>query len=324
MAELDSAVLNFKPDIMHLHGLWVNHGDFIVSSRRNIPIILSPRGMLDPWALSVKKWKKRLAMALYQRRDLKIVSAFHATAELEAGNIRGQGLTQPIIISPNGVEVPDFRDGIYQSLRSMARMQESRTALFVGRLHPGKGLISLAEAWSRVMPENWTMRVVGPDRYGHKREIMAKLDELGVSYSAVDSREYDNCTNVGKKRTTWEFVDAVDDQAKWLEYAAADVLVHPSVSENFGISIAEGLAAGLPVVCTKGTPWRDIEEYRCGYWIDQGIEALAQAISVVVNLSPAERMVVGARGQSLINRKYTWPTVAKRLLDGYEALISRR
>lgn len=288
-------------DIVHLQGLWDPLLHQIAARCRKVkkPYVISPRGMLDPWALSVKAWKKKLALFLYQRRDLKHAAAFHATAELEAGNIRKQGLVQPIYIAPNGVDFPE-------SFKRQAKHSGAqRTALFLSRLHPGKGLLVLADAWAEVKPVGWRMRVVGPDDYGHKREVVERLHALGISDS-------------------WEFVDAVDDRQKWDEYASADLLVHPSVSENFGITIAEGLAAGLPVICTQGTPWQQVVRDRCGWWIELGREALARALSEAMSLSDGEREEMGARGAHLIRSEYMWNAIGGKVLSGYRFTLKEK
>ena len=296
-------------DLVHVQGLWNPKLHRVVKACRKvqIPYVISPRGMLDPWALSVKKWKKRLGMFLYQRSDLKYAVAFHATAELEASNIRAQGLKQPIFIAPNGVDVPDDIEKVEvaigrSEIAEGLHRDRQRTAIFLGRLHPGKGLLSLAEAWACVKPQGWTMRIVGPDAYGHKAEVLAKLDELGI-------------------RDQWQFVDMVDDKIKWQEYAAAELLVHPSVSENFGITIAEGLFAGLPVIATKGTPWRDLLERRCGWWIDVGIKPLVKALAEATKISDDERKAMGMRGSSLAREKYSWPSIAIVMERGYRQIL---
>ena len=96
-------------DIVHLHGLWdpALHAVVKACRKESVKYIISPRGMLDPWALSVKKWKKSFALWLYQRRDLRLAAAFHATAEAESRNIRAQGFKQPIIVAPNAVDLPE-------------------------------------------------------------------------------------------------------------------------------------------------------------------------------------------------------------------------
>ena len=287
--------------LVHLHGLWSSklHQVAVACRRAGVKYVVSPRGMLDPWALSVKKWKKRIARWLYQDRDLKGAAAFHATAELEAQNIRKQGLKQPIIIAPNAVNIAESKKCECEKVRTE---HQERVALFMGRLHPGKGLLTLAEAWAKVRPQGWKMVVVGPDDYGHKQEVVAKLEELGI-------------------RDEWEFVGMVGDEEKWAYYRQANLLIHPSVSENFGITIAEGLAAGLPIICTKGTPWKDIADHKCGWWIDIGVETLAQALKEAMSLSDKDRQAMGERGQKLITEKYTWDAVAEKIIKGYEEVV---
>lgn len=283
-------------DLVHLQGLWHwgLHNVAVACRKYHVPYVVSPRGMLDPWALGVKRWKKRLALLLYQRRDLLGAVAFHVTAALEERSVRAQGLKQPVIIAPNGVDLPE--------VMPPKTSGNPKTAIFLSRLHPGKGLLTLAEAWARVKPQGWRMKVVGPDSYGHKAEVVAKLMELGV----LDQ---------------WEFVDMLNDVEKWSAYRAADLLVHPSVSENFGITIVEGLAAELPVIATKGTPWQELETYNCGWWIDIGVEPLVGALKEAMSLSDEERAAMGARGRKLAEENYTWEAVCGKMVEGYESVL---
>ena len=308
-------------DLVHIQGLWDWALHKVASECRTckVPYVISPRGMLDPWALSVKKWKKRVAMLVYQRRDLKGASTFHVTAALEEKSVRAQGVGQPCIIAPNGVDLPM---GI-PKVKTRGE-GEQRTAIFLSRLHPGKGLLLLAEAWARVKPHGWTMRVVGPDSYGHKAEVLAKLDELGVTHADVLARSQSNNRTIEQSNnSSWQFVDMVDDVRKWQEYAAAELLVHPSVSENFGITIAEGLAAGLPVICTDGTPWAEIAERKCGWYIKANSEdALAVALREATN--SAELAEMGARGRKLVEERYTWAAVSEKMVRGYEEVLNGR
>ena len=285
-------------DIVHLHGLWHPklHAVVVACRKANVKYVFSPRGMLDPWALSVKKWKKKLALLVYQRADLRHAAMFHATASAEAEHIRQAGFSQPCVISPNAVDIP-LRLPSHET-----KDANVKTALFLSRLHQGKGLLMLADAWSQVRPQGWVMRVVGPDSYGHKAEVLAKIRSLGIEGD-------------------WQFRDMVDDDEKWREYVMADLLVHPSVSENFGITIAEGMAAGLPIICTKGAPWQDIEKYKCGWWINIGVEPLSKALIEAMSLTDNERREMGKRGRKLVEEKYTWDAVVKIMMEGYEEVL---
>ena len=287
-------------DIVHLHGLWDPALHMVAKACRkaSVKYIISPRGMLDPWALGVKKWKKKIALWLYQRKDLRCAAAFHVTAQEELSHVRDVGLKQPCIVAPNAVDLP---------LEMPARCggNKVKTAIFLSRLHPGKGLLSLAEAWAKIRPSGWKMKVVGPDSYGHKKDVLDSLVRLGIG-------------------DDWEFVDALDDVKKWEAYRSADLLVHPSVSENFGITIAEGLAAELPVICTKGTPWGVVEERKCGWWIDVGVEPLTLALKDAMSLNCAERHEMGRRGRKLIDENYTWGATVKKMIAGYEEVLNGR
>lgn len=297
--DLDSPLDISGYDLIHLQGLWspALHRYAVAGRCKKIPYVISPRGMLDPWALSVKRWKKRIAMFLYQRRDLEGAAAFHVTAKLEEISVRAQRLRQFVIIAPNGIDIP-------KHMPPKTATKSYKTALFLSRLHPGKGLLTLADAWAQVQPKGWRMKVVGPDSYGHKADLVAKLISLGI----LDQ---------------WEFVDMLDDVEKWKAYRGADLLIHPSVSENFGITIAEGLAAGLPVIATKGAPWHDLVEYRCGWWIDnRSSEALAKALAESTGLDWLAREEMGARGARLVEEKYSWPTIAMTMFNGYMRILS--
>lgn len=286
-------------DVIHIQGLWgwALHRVATACRKCKVPYVISPRGMLDPWALSVKKWKKRLAMLLYQRRDLLHAAAFHVTAAREEMSVRTRGFTQPVFIAANGVDFPEV-------MPPRTNGGKDKTAIFLSRLHPGKGLITLADAWARVKPQGWEMKVVGPDSYGHKAEVIARLEQLGI-------------------RDQWQFVDMLADAEKWTAYRGADLLIHPSVSENFGITIAEGLAAGLPVICTDGTPWVEIAERKCGWYIKaNSVDALANALREATN--SAELTVMGTRGRKLVEDHYIWSAVCGKMVCGYEEVMNGR
>lgn len=286
-------------DLAHIQGLWDLGLHRVVAAcrRQNVRYVISPRGMLDPWALSVKKWKKKLALLCYQRGDLRRAAAFHVTATLERRNVRALGIEQPIIIAPNGVDTPAV-------MPPRTNGGEEKTAIFLSRLHPGKGLLTLAEAWAQVRPQGWVMKVVGPDSYGHKAEVVSRLDALGI-------------------RDQWRFVDMLDDDNKWVAYRGADLLVHPSVSENFGITIAEGLSAELPIICTDGTPWAEVSNRKCGWYIKAGsVSALADALREATTSRTLAEM--GRNGRMFIEERYTWAAVCDEMLRGYTEVLNGR
>ena len=289
-------IASIQPDIIHINALWMwsSHVAAKVAREFKIPYVVSPRGMLDPWALRQKWWKKLPAWLFYQWRDLKGAAGFCVTAEAEARHTRAFGFRQPILVSPNGVWFPD-------QLPERRGGHLPRVALFLSRLHPGKGLLQLAKAWARIHPEEWRMRVVGPDVCNHKGEVLDLLRQLQIE-------------------AQWDFVDETDDAGKWKEYRNADLFIHPSVSENFGISIAEALYAELPVIATKGTPWEELNTEHCGWWIDLGVDALESALREAFSQSTECLETMGRIGQMLVKKKYTWEASVKELKSWYSKL----
>lgn len=291
------------PDLLHLHGIWQMELHWAARSAyaRGIPYVISPRGMLEPWSLAHKKWKKRLAMFLYQRRDLLRASALHATAASEHEQFRKLGFCQPCIVSPNGVVVP----------RNMPARQERtacRKALFLSRMHPKKGVMELVDSWAHIRPTGWVCELVytvrGEEEKRYEQDVRRRVSECGLSKQFV-------------------FVGALDDEQKWEAYSRADLFVLPTYSENFGIVVAEALWAGVPVITTKGTPWSDLVSNNCGWWIDTGVDALVEALKDAFSrVERGEHVEMGKRGRELIEHKYTWEAVVGAMKQGYEQILN--
>ena len=285
-------------DILHDHGIWLpaNHSAIGVARERKIPLVVSPRGMLEPWALSYRAWKKKIAWTLYEKRDLASVRAFCATSTEEAMSIRKCGCQQPIAVVPNGVFLPE---PTVRPLRSLG----PRFALFLSRIHPTKGLLLLVEAWKRARPSGWHVIVAGPDESGHRKSV-----EEAVS-----------AANLGD---VFEFVGPIKDEAKGLLFQKADVFVLPTMSENFGLVVAEALAYGVPVVTTTRAPWRGLVEHSCGWRVRPEVAELARTIRDATALSDRERETMGARGRIWMEREFSWPSVGKRMLSVYEWILN--
>ncbi len=285
-------------DLIHDAGLWlpVNHVTAAVANKFRVPRVVSPRGMLEPWARGHRGLKKSFAWHLYQRRDLERAALLHATSADEAAGLRATGLRNPIGVVPNGVDLPEF-----SAPRSSA---VTRSALFLSRIHPKKGLLDLVQAWSVVRPADWKVIVAGPDEGGHVAEVRRAVTAAGL-------------------QTVFDFVGSVDDKAKWNLYRDAELFVLPTYSENFGLVVAEALASGLPVITTHGTPWREIETERLGWWIPAGREALAAALREATALPPAALLEMGGRGRRLIDERYAWRQAADRMVAIYLWLLDR-
>ena len=311
----ENVMARIKPNIVHLHGLWslALHRCAVICRRWRIPYVIAPRGMLEPWSLQQKWLKKRIARFLYQDRDLKCAAALHATAESEAEQFRKLGFKNPVIVSPNGVNVPKN----YSRVERVDRVE--RRVLFVSRMHPKKGVLELVEAFKKVVSggveecRSWKVELVytvsGEFEREYEAKVRARVKELGLEEQFI-------------------FTGALNDDEKWAAYGRADLFVLPTYSENFGIVVAEALWAGVPVITTKGTPWKELEDRKCGKWIDLPMEgsnpsdwsALVSALECMMSMPDDERRQMGENGRRLVNEKYTWDAVVRKMVEGYEMI----
>lgn len=285
--------------LIHDQGLWLptNHAVAAVTRQLDIPLIASTHGMLEPWALNYRAWKKQLAWRLYQRCDLQTARVLHATATREAGSLRRLGLRQPIAVIPNGVDFP--------VLSERSRQPESPCiALFLGRIHPVKGLVDLVEAWRIARPAGWKAIIAGPDEGGHRRVVEEAIGRAGLENS-------------------FGFVGVVDGEDKIALYRRADLFLLPSFTENFGMVVAEALACGVPVITTKGTPWESLVTHRCGWWIDIGVEPLVAVLREAMNLPPDTLRDMGRRGRAYVEQNFGWPGIAQQMLSVYRWVLGQ-
>lgn len=286
-------VASSSPNLIHQHGLWrrISHETTQIAFEHNVPLVLSPRGMLEPWALNNRKWKKRAAWLLYQKRDIDKVTAFHATALSEAENIRQLGFKQPIGVIPNGIVLPGASKATLQPNRK-------KVALFLSRINPKKGLLELLEAWGQISPKGWELVIAGNDDSNHLPSVRRKIRELGLSEAVT-------------------VVGSLFGGAKSQAYENADLFVLPSYSENFGIVVAEALSFGVPVLTTKGCPWQELEEYQCGWWVDATLDGISSGLQRAITTENEILCEMGQRGRRLVEEKYQWPSIADRMREFY-------
>jgi glycosyltransferase involved in cell wall biosynthesis len=289
-----------QTDIIHSHGLWLgpNIEATWAAARYGKPHVITPRGMLSPVALSFSRLKKRAFWALLQERAVRAAACLHATSEAEYAEFRALGLTNPVAIIPNGIDLPD--------LGHVPRVADpsGRLVLSLGRLHPKKGLDRLVRAWARLEAShpNWRLRIAGPAEGGHDVDLRALVVDLGLSRVSIEGPIYGH--------------------EKLRVYREADLFVLSTLNENFGLTVAEALAAETPVISTKGAPWAGLEIEGCGWWIDHGVEALATALDGALRLPADHLRSMGANGRVWMMRDFSWIRVAQDMSSVYRWLLS--
>lgn len=288
-------------NLIHRHGIWLKCSQDAVSfaNRHHIPCVLSPRGMLEPWSLQYRGAKKKLAWYAYQRTNLQKVDMFHATSLMEAESIRACGLKQPIAVIPNGVEPAPVRP---LDTALVTHEPVTKTALFLSRINPKKGLPMLIDAWRALNPHGWELHIAGNDDAKHLPELEAMVASYGLE---------------GVIRFTGALFGAEKDAA----YRNADIFVLPTYSENFGIVIAEALSYGVPVITTTGTPWQDLLQENCGWWVEPKLDTIQAALQQAISTDSDTLEVMGERGKKLIENQYLWGAIAENMTKAYRWLL---
>ncbi len=284
------------PDIVHIHALWSPWLSKVYRWAKSIDakVVWSPHGMLTPWALGQRKWKKRLALALYQFWGLRGADLIHVTAESEVEDMRRLGLKNKVVIVPLGVHVPPV---------CPTRQEKAmKIVLFVSRVHPKKGLFDLIDAWGALKPQGWRLVIAGPSHETHADDVINRARMLGLGEDVV------------------HYIGSVFGEAKDRLYATSDIFVLPTYSENFGVVVLEALAQGCPVLTTKETPWQSLEEKGCGWWIDVGVRRLTEALQKVLLLPRSELIEKGRRGYAFARMNYSWHKHAQSMIDAYRVL----
>jgi glycosyltransferase involved in cell wall biosynthesis len=285
--------------VIHDNGIW--HSQNVASTgfarRENLPYVISPHGMLEPWALSFRSTKKKIARRLYQDRLLRSARCLMATSTMEFDSIRKAGFLNPVAIVPNGVD---------HDIPVLERKAPPlpRTALFLSRLHPKKGLVHAIEAWNLLRPRDWRLKIVGPSEGGHREVLQSLVRDFGLQDSV-------------------EFHEPVSGVEKFQCYYDADLFLLPTHSENFGVVVAEALACGLPVLTTVGTPWKELDARGCGWCIEIGTAPLVAALEKIFRTDSAELQRMGAAGRTWIARDFQWTAIAAQCRDVYEWVLGR-
>lgn len=291
-------------DLMHINGFW-EFTSFLasrVAHTKKIPYVFSPHGMLEKWPLEQNKFIKKIALRLYQNKDLRRAACIHATSNNELKTIRNNGFKNPIAMIPNGVNIEEFPESI------PIKTNTPKKILFLSRIHVKKGIEYLIAAWKLIdleVRENWQIEIVGNGEDRYIKTLKEKIISENLGNQIVIKKP-------------------VFGQEKIKLFREASLFVLPTFSENFGIVIAEALASYTPVITTKGTPWEDLKKTNSGWWIDIGIEPLKKALEQAIGSSDKTLIKMGVNGRKLIEDKYSMQSVAEQMLQLYQWILTKK
>jgi glycosyltransferase involved in cell wall biosynthesis len=293
--------------VFHIHGMWdpILRAASQVARSSNRPYVLAPHGMLDPWALSEKSWKKKAALAMGYRAMVTRATALHAHSPYEAQCLREGGLNPRVEVIPNGVFMDEFkpapRPGSFYNAHP--ELQGQPYILFLARLHEVKGLDLLADAFASILTDLPTIRLViaGPD-FGARASLIEQSKRLGIADRV-------------------HLIGPVYGHDKAVAYADAACFCLPSKHESFGMSVAEAMACGVPVVVTESCHFPDVTRVGAGREVKRDAASIATALREVLS-SPALRAGMARAGRELIMNTYTWERVAQRSAELYAELLA--
>lgn len=299
--ELRRHLLASPADALHHHSLWLLPLRYAseAARRRSIPLVISPRGMMSGWAWTHRRWRKLIAQALVHPGAFTQAAGWHATSPAEADDIRRLGFRQPVCVSPNGVALPAAdalsaaREAWWQAEPSL---RQRPVALFYSRLHRKKRVRELLDLWLSRPRGDWLLLVAGVPEEFAAAELQAEVAARGGS----------------------ESVRVVDSTGRPPPYAVASLFLLPSHSENFGLVIAEALAAGLPALVTDTTPWSGLADKGAGWCVPW--DCFGPQLDEALALGPDELAAAGRRGRAWMERDFSWPAAAQLLREFYRSL----
>lgn len=285
-------------DIYQAQGVWLYNTYALVdvARKQGKPYVITPRGMLYPQDIAKSKpWFKNMSLKIRLLDDLNRAACVHVTCEDEMNHCRNLGVTSPIAIVPNPVEIKEYPN---------AKKGDVFRLGYLGRISRRKNVEGLIYAWSELgdkVKDNAELLIIG----GGDEEYMAFLKKEVARL---------NLSNV-------RFTGFISGQEKEDALSSLSVLAMPSEFENFGNVIVEGLVRGIPCIATTGAPWKDLEDYQCGWWVEYNQTAITKAVQSALETPVDELYAMGVRGKKLMKDKYSIEAVAKQMKDVYEWLL---
>jgi glycosyltransferase involved in cell wall biosynthesis len=292
-------------DIVHIHGLWDAEPHLAARAAQQLgkPFIFRPCGMLAPWSLRQGFLKKQLYLKLRLRRHLKRAAAMHFTTSRERDASAQLGLATPAIVEPNGIDLAEFNvPASAQGLPAQfSELGGKPFVLFLGRIHPKKGLPLLVKALARLKHQSAMLMIAGPDDVGHAKDVEAIGRDLGVNERI-------------------KFVGPLAGVDRVAAFRNANVFALTSYHENFGNSVLESLACGTPVVISDHVDFcEEIAGSNLGSVVPLEPERIASAIDLWFD-DTRRRDAVRVSGPSFVQKRFSWADIAARWCEHYRRL----
>ena len=295
--------------IVHLHGLWtyVSHVARALRRRWQCPLVLSPHGSLEPYALTISPGKKALAALLYERRNIMTASCLWALSKQEKASIRAYGFAGRVVVIPNGVS-----RAVMCSAEEVAKFRSrydvapgSRVLLFLSRIARKKNLPLLLKAFAKsvqIRPE-WILLIAGTDEGGHIHDVRALIHDLQIEKSV-------------------RLIGAVSGREKACAFTSAAMFVLPSHSEGLPISVLEAMEYGKPVLVTDGWTLPVTTCAKFGWRVSVEESAFETALLEAMGTSEGTLADMGQSAKSIVREHFGWDSIAKQARSLYASLLA--
>lgn len=286
---------------VHIHGLWETSTRVAAQMARRLgkPYVVSAHGMLEPWALRNKGFKKRVYAALIERANLQGASCLHALTEAEAQDYRRFGATGPVAVIPNGVTAPESATP-EAFFRAFPQTRGRRLLMFLGRLHFKKGLDLLVPAWAalaRRSPDALLV-IAGPDSENTQAATQKLVNEHNLADRVL-------------------FTGMLHGDMKWSALAAAECFLLPSYSEGLSMATLEAMSLGVPVIITTSCHLPEVRRTGAGWEIEAALADLMAAMEDLLNATPERNAERGSQGKRLVRERFSWEHVGVQMAELY-------
>jgi len=281
-------------DLAHLHGFYV-YPNWVVGSfcrKNHKPLVCHPHGFFEPWILQRSRLMKKVVHGLFETANFKATRLWRALTNKEADQIRAQGIDAAIVVAPNGIHLDEWQHPSTEPLPEKTR----KHALFLGRIHPKKGLPLLVDAWKALEQEagDWELIIAGPDELEHQAQLETQIRKHQLEDSI-------------------RFVGTVTGESKKAWYESADLFILPSYSEGFSVAILEAMVNRIPVLATTPCNFPELATDGGGWNCEPEAESLKSTLAQALSTTEAERKDRGDRARKLIEDRYTWASIARNL-----------
>jgi poly(glycerol-phosphate) alpha-glucosyltransferase len=320
------ALQAFAPDVSHTHGLWryssIAAINYSRATRR--PYLVSPHGMLDPWALQQSRWKKRLAYRWFEREHLRGARCLRALCVSEAQSIRRLKLANDIALIPNGIDLPEAPTSAPPPWQD-ALEPGKKVLLFLSRIHPKKGLVNLLQAWAKNLQSanghpasaEWVLAVAGWDQGGHEEQLKRLAAELGLAWADLRTQSFANGTARGgtspRRACSVLFLGPQFGDAKAACYRDCDAVILPSFSEGLPMVVLEAWANSKPVLMTPECNLPEGFAAGAALKVEATAASLTAGLGELRHMTAADRLAMGGHGRDLVVEQFTWARVAGEL-----------